>query len=131
MAGEITAKCKNCEKNVNVSDFILDPHYKMMVCSRCSKARSAQEYATKKEVVKPEIKEVKPAGWDMEDEYLEKAHRAKTKSEDVVEVNRLEGNRVKYTCPKCNYGFSYDMVRNSPSRCPYCCSDVFKVIVNG
>lgn len=122
----IKSKCRKCGKDMPVEDFVLDYVYKMMVCSNCSRERRARE-GVKAELKdkKKEKAEEKPAGWDMEDAYLEKAH--KMKIGNSVKVERVDDDRVKYTCPKCSYEFLYNIVRKTPGRCPYCSNDIMRI----
>ena len=113
---EIKVKCKRCGKLTNSKDFVLDPDYKMMVCPQCIK---------EKQMKKEGKVEAKPAGWDKEDEYLEKSQRARMK--ETVIVRKVGDSRVKYKCPKCNYQFLYDMDKKTPTVCPYCSSNIYKI----
>ncbi len=133
----IKAKCKHCGQDAPVESFTLDPVYRVMVCASCSRERRAKESGAQAKgkgasslgssgsSVQKETPTVKkPAGWDVEDEYLEKM--AKVTAKPSVDVQRIDHEKVKYTCPKCRYAFIHNTVRNQPSRCPYCASDVVK-----
>ena len=122
---DIKVKCRNCGRQARPEEFILDPYFKMMVCPLCVKERKnrlrvQKEMQQRKEEKKEEKK--LPPGYDKEDMYLEKAYAAKMK--DTVKVDKIGADKVKYTCPKCNYTFEYDMIRKIPGRCPYCSSDI-------
>jgi len=126
---EIKVKCKRCGKLTNSKDFVLDPDYKMMVCPQCIKEKQMKkevysELAKEKEKKEGKV-EAKPAGWDKEDEYLEKTQRARMK--ETVIVRKVGDSRVKYKCPKCNYQFLYDMEKKTPTVCPYCSSNIYKI----
>ena len=126
---DIKAKCRNCGRQAKPEEFVLDPYYKMMVCPLCVKERKTKtkiqkELEEKKTQEKEQHKEEKklPPGYDKDDTYLEKAYAAKMK--DTVKVDKIGQDKVRYTCPKCNYTFEYDILRKIPGRCPYCSSDI-------
>lgn len=113
--------CKKCGKYANSSDFVLDPVFKLMVCPSCVKDRKMRENIHNEldpRKQKKPAEEQKPEGWDSEDDYLNKAYNAKMKN--AVQVERMEGDKVKYTCPKCKYKFTYDTAVKKPNMCPYC-----------
>ena len=129
---EIKVTCKKCGKQVRSEDFVLDHFYKMVVCKNCVKDRQAREsvhreLAKQKEEKKNQEKteDPKPAGWDKEDEYLNRAYKMKLQS--MPEVEKVDDKRVKYTCQKCKYKFTYDRERMVPPNCPYCGLAVQKV----
>ncbi len=141
MGDEIKVKCKRCQRLAKAEDFVLDPVYEMIVCPECIRERrnrdrvqaelKAQKDEKQKEKAAADAKaakEQKPAGWDMEDEYLEKAFRSKQKS--TVAVQPVSDTKVKYKCPKCGYQFDYDTEKRRPARCPYCSSEIYKFKVN-
>jgi DNA-directed RNA polymerase subunit RPC12/RpoP len=104
------------------SEYVLDPFYRMMVCPACVKDRRMRENVHK-EV--DSLKKEKPAGFDKEDEYLERTYKEKMKQTVVVE--KFSENKVKYKCPKCSYEFLYDTIRKTPGRCPYCATDILRM----
>jgi Zn finger protein HypA/HybF involved in hydrogenase expression len=121
MVNLVKVTCKKCGTLVPADQFRLHYEYKMMVCPSC--------YTGKNKVKEDAVKNVpaeppKPAGWDKEDEYLEKA--SKQRKEETTNVfSRLPGtDLVKCRCPKCKYVFKYDPVRKSPSTCPYCNGEI-------
>lgn len=130
---EMRVKCRQCGRYAKTNEFVLDHGYKMMVCPACVKDRrlredvhrevNAQKQAKKK--VMEEVAE-KPAGWDHEDEYLQKAHAMKMKN--TVQVEHISGDKVKYKCPKCAYKFIYDLARKMPNGCPYCGMGIGKIM---
>lgn len=120
----IKVKCKRCGRAADSNEFVLDPIYRMLVCPNCVKERRSKEAAVKKQEEKPPEKP-KPAGWDIEDEYLEKAHRAKIRNTAAAE--KIDDTYVNYKCPHCGYQFKYNTVKRSPGRCPYCSSDIFRL----
>lgn len=132
MNDDIKVVCKRCGRPAKASEFVLDPDYRMMVCQACSKERLSQSIKTKKQesVVKQKEEEKakeaetfknKPAGWDEDDERLEKMSKAKA-SEGPSKQNyeRIDDDNIKLTCPKCEYKFTYNTVRMTPNACPYC-----------
>ena len=92
---EIKVKCKRCGRQAKTEDFILDPDFKMMVCPLCIKEKRMREevyseLAKKrgKGGVEEEELEKKPAGWDKEDEYLQRAYKRVIK--DTVKVEKVD-----------------------------------------
>jgi DNA-directed RNA polymerase subunit RPC12/RpoP len=126
----IKVKCKKCGRDVKSDEFILDPIYKMMVCKDCVKERKANELNAKKTAAQAEFKakqEVqqkneRPAGWDSEDAEIERAYKAKQGSQPRVE--KIDEEKVKYTCAKCKYEFIFNTYKRMPGRCPYCSTPV-------
>jgi DNA-directed RNA polymerase subunit RPC12/RpoP len=118
----IQAKCKKCGRQANAEAFVLDYDFKMMVCPQCIK-----EKRLKKEVRDELAKEANKhtPGWDSEDEYLERTYKSKVNAS--VKVTKLDDEKVRYKCPKCNYEFIYDIDRKVPGRCPYCTEDIHEL----
>ncbi len=121
----VRVKCKKCSRDAKSDEFVLDPVYKMMVCQQCVKDRRMNEMAQKKaasqEANRAKVEEQKkqmPAGWDSEDNEIERAYNNKLSQKSVIE--RIDDDKVKYTCKKCKYTFTYSTVQNKPGRCPYC-----------
>jgi DNA-directed RNA polymerase subunit RPC12/RpoP len=114
----IEAVCKRCGKKAPVEQFVLDKDYKMVVCPICVKEKKLKEEAKINEEAK--IVEVtdKPAGWDKDDEYLEKAHNLREKMRPQFE--KMDSERIRYICQKCRYKFVYNILKESPHMCPYC-----------
>ena len=132
---DFRVKCKKCGRPAKPNEFVIDPDFRMMVCPNCirEKRQKQEVYAelnamkkAKKDAEQGEKKEERPLGWDHEDDILEKA--AKLKMKNSVKVEQIDDNHVKYTCPKCKYKFSYDTERKMPKNCPYCSSDLFKMM---
>lgn len=121
--GGIKVVCRKCGKPASATDFVLDPVYKMMVCPACVKARRDAKVQEKKEEEK-QVEEInlKPPGWDEEDEYLEKAFRAKQQQATVVK--RVDETKVRYTCKKCGYSFNFNLITKMPKVCQYCAAPV-------
>ncbi len=61
----------------------------------------------------------------MEDEYLDRAY--KRNMQETVIVEKIDDYKVKYTCPKCNYKFQYDITKKYPARCPYCDAQIARI----
>jgi DNA-directed RNA polymerase subunit RPC12/RpoP len=132
MNNEVKAACKRCGRSAPASQFILDPIYGMMVCPFCLKERKSKAAASmirqdrqNAEAKKEEEAKNKPAGWDKEDEYLERAYAKKKQSQIAVE--KIDANHFNYTCPKCKYRFVYDSERKHPKVCPYCNGQIFSM----
>ncbi|MBI5389366.1 hypothetical protein HZB01_03235 [Candidatus Woesearchaeota archaeon] len=124
----ISVNCKQCGRPSPSTDFVLDPYYGMMVCAACVKARKQQASITQsREKAKAdaaahalqEQQKGKPAGWDAEDEYLEKMGRfRKTETAPTGETQGKE--KLNKTCHKCQYAYVYNTVTRFPRSCPYC-----------
>ena len=124
---EMRVKCRQCGRLAKTNEFVLDPVYRMMVCPYCVKDRKLREQVhsevkaardEKKKAKEGEMQELKPAGWDKEDDALGKAYAAKMRN--TVKVDYVTDDKVKYPCPKCKYKFIYDIERRMPRNCPYC-----------
>ncbi len=124
--GKIRVKCKQCGRDANSDEFILDPIYKMMVCKDCVKERKMNEYQAKKDAARSEAKakvevqekQERPAGWDSDDLEIERAY--KDKQANKAAAVPIGDGKVKYTCKKCKYEFVHNTFKNLPSKCPYC-----------
>jgi hypothetical protein len=120
---EIKATCRVCNSSVPANQFKLSHKYKQMVCNNCFIGRTEQKREQIRKVEAPP----KPAGWDAEDDYLEKVLKQK-KKEEVVKFSRIPGtNQVQCLCKSCKFSFKYDPFRKLPRTCPYCNSDIPKV----
>jgi DNA-directed RNA polymerase subunit RPC12/RpoP len=124
----IKVKCKNCGKEYPADSFVLDHVYKMVVCPQCVKDRQKKELIRKdaEKQVSHDIAK-KPAGWDKEDEMIEKAYEAKLSKREATTNTMVKtpDGKYKYRCPKCKYEFAYNKETNTPSRCPYCNWEIF------
>ncbi len=118
MFGGVKAKCKRCGRQEDAATFVLDSVYKIMVCRDCVKERKEKENMAKEKEEALKIEEQKPAGWDSDDEYIEKKYSIK--KADEPQIQRINSTKVKYTCQKCGYTFVYDEEREAPKICPYC-----------
>lgn len=132
----IKVKCNRCGGEMFSDEFILDPDFKMAVCKNCIKEKKQrqqvweevgkQKEEAKRAAMAEEPKEPakpKPAGWDMDDEVLEKLSGQKQRAqakEPVFEV--LSSGKLK--CSKCGYAFKYDELNHRPANCPYCFNPV-------
>lgn len=68
----------------------------------------------------PQDTKPKPAGWDKDDELLEKLYSQKKKKVESFKPIPGSGTKLKYACQQCSYSFSYDAERKTPRSCPYC-----------
>lgn len=131
----VQVKCKNCGNMAPANLFKLDYRYGIVVCPLCQKGKvfkrgekitplnaPAEPQVKSPIVVKRELpatgpRKAKPAGWDHEDELLEKmwTERQQQKGRLV----RVGKNRMRFTCAKCGYAFTFEEDRK-PRGCPYC-----------
>lgn len=135
MSDVVKAKCRQCGKESPAESFILDHYYKMVVCPACSEKRAKENNASiiarkkvpKSDTVVTNIEEKKCA-WDSEDEYLNKLYQLK--NQDLIQVRKIDDEKVQYKCPKCKYEFPYNIIRKTPTKCHFCGSDIakFKII---
>ena len=125
---DVKAKCRNCGKYVNASELKLDPIFRMMVCPTCIKERKTREQVHEEVKIKKQQeleKKNKPADYDIEDDYLEKAYKQKMK--ETVILEKISDEKGKYACPQCKYSFVYNFMKKIPSKCPYCGSDIARI----
>ena len=66
---------------------------------------------------------------ELEEMYKRKQERLQKEKESMQRVQKIYGEKVKYTCPKCKYAFVYSIVRKMPNKCPYCDTLVVKFVV--
>ena len=120
MDDNLRIQCGACKRFAPASQFKLHYKFKKVVCPSCFSGRTEQE--ERKKVAAPEAAQPKkPAGWDKEDEYLEKMIRIKQQSTPQAKIEKIPGsNLVKLGCFKCAYKFRYDPIRKMPQYCPYC-----------
>lgn len=114
----VKSLCKNCGKPAPAESFKLHYQYKMMVCPECYSGRTEQK---KQQVEREQKKEpAKPAGWDKEDEYLERMSRLK-RDETQAQFTKIPGtDSVTCRCTSCKYQFKYNPFKKMPRNCPYC-----------
>lgn len=65
----------------------------------------------------------RPAGWDEDDLELERLSKQKASSNADGSAQRVEkvgDDKLKLTCAKCKYRFTYIISSQTPSSCPYC-----------
>ncbi len=136
----VKARCKNCNGEAPADQFKLHHGFKMMVCPACytGKNKTVKDAVGQREAgpaglaeareSKPRPSEpLKPAGWDKEDEYLERAARMR-KQQTQAQFAPVEGTEfVKYACQHCKYNFRYNPVKKIPATCPYCDFDIPRV----
>ena len=109
----VKAKCKNCGKEAPAEQFKLHYQIKMMVCPDCFSGKTQKQQEMKK------AEPVRPAGWDLEDDYLQKHQRMKEK--EKPQFKRIPGtDQVECTCRGCKFAFKYDPFRKKPRTCPFC-----------
>ncbi len=121
----VAAICKVCNNTAPADQFKLSHEHRMMVCPNCISGRTKQLEEKKEQIKKTELP--KPAGWDAEDDYLEKAARLK-KTESGPKFEKIPGtNQVRCICHNCKYQFKYDPFKKSPRSCPYCDGDIPKL----
>jgi len=132
----IKVKCNKCGGEMFSDEFVLDPDYKMVVCRNCirdkrkrqevwaevGKQREARLNAENQEG--EEAKKPKPAGWDKDDELLDRLVKQKQRVKETSGFKELANGKVK--CAKCGYAFKYDAENHRPMNCPYCFNPVRK-----
>jgi len=126
---DVTVKCRVCGRNASASSFVLDYTHRMMVCPMCIQERKMSE-DVKAEVKANRDQKKKPKdpvtkGYDNSDVALERAYAEKMKN--TVPVEMIDEDSVRYVCPRCHYGFAYDMTKRTPAKCPYCSTSVGKI----
>jgi len=67
----------------------------------------------------------KPAGWDEDDLELERLAKQKS-NETAPKVERISDDKLKITCAKCKYRFTYSISSQTPTSCPYCGREIDK-----
>ncbi len=142
----VKAKCKNCGNEALADQFKLHNGFRMMVCPNCYTGKTKTVVGTGKGTETERMREAgwaggagrtgnqpveastpKPAGWDKEDEYLERASRLR-KQETQATFSKIEGTEfVKYVCQHCKYNFRYSPSKRIPATCPYCDFDIPRV----
>lgn len=125
VGSNVTAECKMCGGTAAADSFKLHYKFRQMVCPRCYTGKTEELKAGKQPIKNAEP--LKPAGWDKDDEYLEKAARVK-KEQDVSQFTKVAGSDLLMCrCSKCKYSFKYDALRKVPRTCPYCDADIPRV----
>ncbi|MEK6809397.1 MAG: hypothetical protein AABY40_01865 [Nanoarchaeota archaeon] len=125
MAEDLRIQCGSCKGFAPASQFKLHYKFKKVVCPSCFSGRTEQEERKKATAAKgEEAQPKKPAGWDKEDELLERMARIK-ENDLKPKVEKIPGTTLlKFSCQKCNYPFKYDPYRKMPKACPYCNVDI-------
>jgi len=117
-------QCGACKGFAPANQFKLHYKFKKVVCPNCASGRTEQEERKKAAVANVEQAKPKPAGWDKEDEYLERMARMR-QNDLKLKVEKVPGTTVvKLTCQKCSYPFKYDLYRKMPRACPYCNGEI-------
>ena len=115
ISNNVKAKCPKCNAMVDANSFVLSYIERKMICQTCHKQKDKK--------VKPIIKKEKiqrPAGWDKEDEELERLVKAKN-IKLTGKIERVPGEKhIRYNCPECNFKFRYFPLERRPRYCPYC-----------
>ena len=117
MRGDVKVTCKRCGRSVNAEQFTLDPVYKMIVCPFCVQERKFKKDTKGEDHLAQPIPagikvtgakgSSKPGDWDNEDDYLEKLYRRR--KEEMGNIQKIDDSRIKYTCAKCKFKFSYNL----------------------
>ena len=119
----IKAKCRNCGKESDSEDFRLHYKYRMMVCPNCFSGRTEQQ----QKIIQKKEAPPKPAGWDAEDDYLEKISKLK-KEEQKSMFKKIPGtDHVMCKCNMCKFSFRYNPFKKLPRTCPYCNANIPKL----
>ena len=132
-SSRVKVKCNRCGAEVFSDEFILDPDYKMMVCQNCvrekrtrkevwNEVNKQRDDAKRQQQAEEEKANPKPAGWDKDDELLEKLYKHKQKVKEVYGVAEVGPGKAK--CHRCGYVFKYNSDINKPSACPYCANPI-------
>ena len=130
----IKVKCNKCGGEMFSDEFVIDPDYKMAVCRNCirdkrkrqdvwaevGKQREAKIAQEAEDAKKPP----KPAGWDKDDELLDRLVKQKERVKERMVFKELPNGKIK--CAKCGYAFKYDSANSTPMNCPYCFNPVKK-----
>jgi DNA-directed RNA polymerase subunit RPC12/RpoP len=125
-SNDIKVICKHCGRPAKAGDYVLDPVYKMMVCPSCVKERrNAPSIKPKQEAAQQPVQDKKPAGWDAEDDLLERLQKTK-QAKAAPQVETMKDGKMRYTCMRCKYKFIYNPSNQTPSSCPYCGTPVMK-----
>ncbi|MEK6900104.1 MAG: hypothetical protein AABX05_03190 [Nanoarchaeota archaeon] len=118
MDDNLRIQCRICKGFAPASQFKLHYKYKQVVCPSCASGKS--ELEEKKKAAQQVEAPKKPAGWDKDDEYLEKMIRMK-QNDNSTKIEKIPGtNMVKVGCFKCAYSLRYDPFKKMPKFCPYC-----------
>ena len=128
MDNSIRVKCPVCNQLAGSATFRLHHTYKKMVCANCYSGKTAAKEEQKgQKKVEEKQEPARPAGWDAEDDYLERLAKKK-KDVEVGTYDRISGTaQVKYTCVKCRYPFKHNPETRTPMACPYCSTPVPKI----
>lgn len=81
---------------------------------------SPQQTSQEPDQENEESRTPRPAGWDKDDDLLEKLYSQKKKKVESFKPMPGSGTKLKYVCQQCTYSFSYDSEKKTPRSCPYC-----------
>ncbi len=116
----VKAQCKVCGNFSPADQFKLHFQLKQMVCQGCYSGKTSFKGVKNDEVKKEPEEPPKPAGWDKEDDYLDRVARMR-KEQSSGYFSRVAGSDlVKCNCPNCKYSYKYDPFKRMPQACPYC-----------
>ena len=80
MDDHVRIQCRVCKGFAPANQFKLHYKYKQVVCPSCASGRNEQEEKKKAAAaVTEQVQPKKPAGWDKEDEYLERMAKMREK----------------------------------------------------
>lgn len=123
VVGMVMVKCRKCGRNSDAEGFVLDSVDKMMICGQCVKDKKVKKVVQRISFLQePRIGKEKP--FDIKKEIKEQIVEP---LDDAVSVIKLDAERVKYKCPKCGFGFIYNIVTGRPKNCGYCAETVGKI----
>ncbi len=115
-SADVSVKCRVCGKMARAGSFTLSAVHGMMVCPDCMKNAGKKKEPEKKEPLNMQqpASETRPAGWDRDDEEIEKLYAQKQRM-NPKRPHLEEGMKLK--CRNCGYVFVYRKIHND---CPYC-----------
>ncbi len=125
----IKVKCRNCNREAPADQYKLHYQLKLMVCPDCFSGKN-QSPSLKNTVEDKKIVlegPPRPAGWDKDDEYLERISRMKRDEQQAQFVKIPNSDFVKCICASCKFSFRHDPIRKQPRACPYCNTEVPRV----
>lgn len=118
---DIKVTCRQCKRQANAHDFVLDHIYKMMVCPQCVRDRNSKEKKESSSITNKESIQTKKYNtyMDDDDEIIEKSYSQKMHAQPQPILTKPIG-KVKVKCKKCAYIFNYDTDKKYPKMCPGC-----------
>lgn len=133
---DIKAICKRCKRAAPASSFILDPVYKIVVCPDCVKERTRGKpktpNATSADTIakQPTMNSMAKPFTNMqrgseEPVELKLSAEQPEQPKPIRLAKAADASKVRYTCGKCKYKFTYSIEKKYPNTCPNCNSPVF------